>query len=269
MSGRPPSGVRSKARIWFTTAARPRLPVPPKSDIRLAKLQAGRSPIEPVELAALARETRRHRAIVRPEDQTFEQGGRRRPRLAGAAPAVLGKNCVDPVPRGAVDQRLMRTGVDRALMRDLADIGRVVEQLINDALVKRPAAPGAVPGGVQLLHKPRSGADLQEAREGTPDERGLGLVHDELPLPREITDWNVTAHPEAPLAGREEFVSDPFSGKPAFVLRKAQNHVQVQPAERRRRIEALGDAHQRDRVAVEDLDQLGEVRQRSAWPKAR
>ena len=63
-----------------------------------------------------------------------------------------------------------------------------------------------------------------------PDEGGLGLVDDQLTVPHDVAEWSVPAHPKPSLAGSKELVSDPFSGELAFVLRKAQNHVQVQPA---------------------------------------
>jgi hypothetical protein len=46
-----------------------------------------------------------------------------------------------------------------------------------------------------------------------------------------------------------------------FELREGQKHVQRQPADRGGCIEVLGNGDERDAMGVEDLDQLGEVRQ--------
>ena len=99
------------------------------------------------------------------------------------------------VPGVAVDERLVLAWVGGALVLDLADIGPVVEQLVDDALVERLAALGAVPGGVQLLHQLGGRAHLQEALEDVPDERRLGLVDHELAVPHVVAERRVAAHP--------------------------------------------------------------------------
>jgi hypothetical protein len=47
----------------------------------------------------------------------------------------------------------------------------------------------------------------------------------------------------------------------AFVLGKAQDHVQVQSPDRRRRVEVLRNADQRDLAAFKDIDQPDEITQ--------
>ena len=141
----------------------------------MAQLEAGRGPIESIEPAPPPRVAGRHGFVVGTDDQALEQRRRRRARAAGTPVRVLGQNRVHLVPRVAVDDSLVLASVGRALVFDVADIGSVVEQLIDDALVERPAALGTVPGGVQLLHQLCGRADLHETPEDAPNERCLGL----------------------------------------------------------------------------------------------
>ena len=94
-----------------------------------------------------------HGPVIGPEDQAFEQRRGRRSRAAGAPVRVLGEDRTDLVPGVAVDDGLLLAWVGGTLVLDLADVGAVVEQLVQDALVERLAALGAVSCGVQLLHQ--------------------------------------------------------------------------------------------------------------------
>jgi hypothetical protein len=61
---------------------------------------------------------------------------------------------------------------------------------------------------------------------------------------------------EAPILSR-----DPFPGDLALELGKGEQHVEGQPAHGRGGIELLGHRHEGDAICVEQLHQLGEVRQ--------
>jgi hypothetical protein len=63
--------------------------------------------------------------------------------------------------------------------------------------------------------------------------------------------------------GRRNLVPDALGGDLALELGEREQDVQRQPSHGRGRVELLGDRDERDIVLVEELDQLGEVRQRA------
>ena len=82
-----------------------------------------------------------------------------------ARDGVAGKLCLDRIPDVTVDDRLVLAGIALALVGDLADIDRVVQQLVDMAGTERCAAGaaaivgfarlGAEPEAVRfLLHRP-------------------------------------------------------------------------------------------------------------------
>ena len=60
--------------------------------------------------------------------------------------------------------------------------------------------------------------------------------------------------------------SDPLTGDLAFELGEGQEHVQGQSSHAGRRVERLGDRDERHLMRVEQLDQLGKVRERAGQP---
>jgi hypothetical protein len=137
---------------------------------------------------------------------------------------------VDPVPGGALDDRLVLILVGDALVLDLADVGPVVQQLVQNGLVERPAALGAMTGSVQLLHQPGGRTDLQEAREDVPDERGFGLINHQLAVVDAIPERRVAAHPHPALAGSVDLVPDSLGRKFSFELCERKQDVQGKPS---------------------------------------
>jgi hypothetical protein len=103
---------------------------------------------------------------------------------------------------------------------DLADVGPVVEQLVEHALVERLPALGVVPGGIQLLHQLRGRADLQEALEDVPDEARLAHIDHQLALPHVIAERRMASHPKSSLAGGKKLGSNPFGSQLSLKLAK-------------------------------------------------
>ena len=68
------------------------------------------------------------------------------------------------------------------------------------------------------------------------------------------------------LAGGRELVADALADHLALELGEGEQDVERQPPHRGGGVERLGDADEGDAVAVEHLDQLGEVHQRAAEP---
>ena len=81
-----------------------------------------------------------------------------------------------------------------------------------------------------------------------------------------IAERDHAAHPDAlPLRGGD-LVADPLAGDLALELGEGEEHVQGQPPHAGGRVEGLGHRDERDAMGVEQLDQLGEVGQRSGQP---
>ncbi len=76
-----------------------------------------------------------------------------------------------------------------------------------------------------------------------------------------ITQGHDSAHPHAFAFGGRDLVADAFPGDLALELGEGEQDVEGQTAHRSRRIELLGDRHERDTLGIEHFDHLGEVRQ--------
>src|SRR6266446_9689796 len=88
------------------------------------------------------------------------------------------------------------------------------------------------------------------------DDGNLAVLH-------LITEGEGTANPETlPLRG-SNLVPDALGGDLPLELGKGQKHIESQPAHGGRGIELLGNRDKRYAVSIEQLDQFGEVRQRS------
>jgi hypothetical protein len=106
-----------------------------------------------------------------------------------------------------------------------------------------------------------AGTEFDEALEDVPDQLGLTLVGHQPSVLDVVAQRRHAAHPHAlALAGRD-LVADALAGDLALELGEGQQDVQHQAAHRGRRVELLGDRHERHAVALEHFDHLGEVRQ--------
>ena len=143
---------------------------------------------------------------------------------------------------------------------------RLRRMLVEAALVDDAAAVAADVLGPELPSERRRRADLQEPLEDHPDDRGLRLVDDQLPVLDPVAHRHEAAHPHAALAGGGDLVADALADHLALELGEGQQHVQRQPAHAGRGVEGLRDADEGDAVPVEHLDQPGEIHQRAAQP---
>src|SRR5438045_3057126 len=98
------------------------------------------------------------------------------------------------VPKLAIDNRLVLSGINSPLVRDLAHIGDVVDQFVNRALVEELAISVADALGSQFLHQLGSRAELDEALEDRLYQRSLGFVGDELAVLDQITEGRDSSH---------------------------------------------------------------------------
>jgi hypothetical protein len=94
-----------------------------------------------------------------------------------------------------------------------------------------------------------------------PDQLGLAFVGHQPAVLDVVAQRRHAAHPHTlALAGRD-LVADALAGDLALELGEGQQDVQHQPPHRGRRVELLGDRHERHAIAFEHFDHLGEVRQ--------
>ena len=110
--------------------------------------------------------------------------------MAGAAPAVLGKNGLYLVPGGAVDERFLLARIGDASVLDLADISAVVEQLVEHTLSKGLPRlvrwPAAFSSCTSIVADPTC-----RNPEDVADEGSLGLVDDQLAVAHAVTECSV------------------------------------------------------------------------------
>jgi hypothetical protein len=171
-----------------------------------------------VEPAILPGVGRRQRPAVHPKDQPLQQRRRLRPVLVGAHSRADLQHGMRPVPQLPRHDALVLAGIDLPLVRGLADIGPVVQQLVDVALVQRPArlAGGALrpEAGHRLDARSRLGEDLEHAAH----PRGLILVHHQLPGHDVVAERHLAPHPHAAGAGGGEFVADSLANDLALEL---------------------------------------------------
>ena len=140
--------------------------------------------------------------------------------------------------------------------------------LVHGLPPRAPSAHGAplrhLARGVQLACDGERRAGLGEAVEDPAHERRLALDHHQPAVLDLVAERRPAAHPHALLARGRELVADALADDLALELGEAEQDVERQPAHRGRGVELLGDADEGHVVALEHVDQLGEVRQRAA-----
>jgi hypothetical protein len=136
-----------------------------------------------VEPVALPRVRRRHSGAGRAENQTLQQRRRLRAGPSRTGAGVLGEDCVDLVPQVLIDDRRVLARMSGALVHREPEVGLVVEQLVEVALVDELAALGADSLGPQLARQHRRRADLDEPLEYAAHDGGVGVDHDQFAIP--------------------------------------------------------------------------------------
>ena len=238
---------------------------PDRARIRPA-LQHVLADIVAVEPVALPGVRRRHGGAGRPEDQPPQERRRLRPGARRSGADVLREDRVHLVPQVLRDDRLVLARMRGALVHRHAEVGPVVQQFVEVALVDQLAALGAHAFLPKVPRQHRCRADLQEALEDRPDDSRLGSVYHQLPVLHDVAEGHVAAHEHALLPRRPDLVADALGGDLALELREAEQDVESEPAHRGRGVEPLGDRDEGDTGAVEHLHQLGEVHQRARQP---
>jgi hypothetical protein len=115
----------------------------------------------------------------------------------------------------------------------------------------------------QVGHEQAEGAEPQIAAEDGPDPVSLSVVDGYLAVSCVVAERRHATDPETLAFGSGDLVADALGGDLALELGKRQQHVQRQSPHGRGGVELLGDRHEGHTVLVEQLDELGEVRQRA------
>ncbi|NKA76334.1 hypothetical protein GO285_05304 [Ralstonia solanacearum] len=220
---------------------------------------------------------RRHGPAVCRANQSLEQRRTFSTDLAAAhAGGLAGQRRLHGIPLLLRHDRLVLAGVADPLVPDLAQVDRIVQDLVQRALVHQLAH--AVVAGLrdprlghhafvtQPLHEQCRGRGARKLGEQAAHHRRLHLVDHQLTVEHVIAQWRHAAHPHALALARRDLVADALARHLALELREGQQHVQHQPPHRRGRIELLGDRHEGHVLAFEHLDHLREVRQAAGQP---
>ena len=216
---------------------------------------------------------RRHPAALGIEDEPGEQ---RRCVSIGAAFAIrtIGdQDALDLVEQRLIDDRIMLPGMRDTLVHNLAAIEPVRQHGIERTTTKRLAAIGgavvALPAladdarTIQFLLQQADRLQRCVSLEDQLDGLRLGRVHDQLAILDIVAERWQAAHPHALLLRCRDLVADALAGHLSLELREGEQHVQRQSAHARCGVEGLGDRDERHRALIEDLDDLGEVGERS------
>ena len=116
---------------------------------------------------------------------------------------------------------------------------------------------------LEVPHQRIDAAEFEVTPEDQPDPFGLVLDDGDLAVLHLVAKGQGTADPKSLALGGGDLVADALGGDLPLELGKGQQHVERQPAHRCRGVELLGDRDKRDAMGIEQLDQLGEVGQRS------
>ena len=132
--------------------------------------------------------------------------------------AFSARVCLDLVPKGSVNDRIVPARIGFPLVRDQSGVGRVGEHHIEIAPRERLAArhpallrmadlgndPARIAGPLQQP----DGTLLQIKFEDRPNGLGFALVHGELAVPNIVAKRRRTPRPHALLPGGRDLVPD-------------------------------------------------------------
>ena len=186
---------------------------------------------------------------------------------------IAGELDLHGFPGLGIDDRLVLAFVHRTFVGDLPNVERVREQLVEGAAAQwaaaaHLAAAGRPPLGreaapVRLLLHPADRAVREVKPEEAPHGLGLSLVDHQAALAGLVAQRHEAAHPHAFGLGGGDLVADALAGDLALELGEGEQHVERQAAHRGCGVELLGHRDEGDAVAIEDLDDLGEVGERA------
>ena len=178
---------------------------------------------------------------------------------------------VGGIPEFWRNDRLVLPRITLALVHHLAKVDAVAQHgeqvLLVDRATRAMQAPLRDPGlrGLafdgKLTDKLRRRTMLGISAEDAAHQLGFGGIDDQLSLDDVVAEWWHTAHPHAFSLARGNLVADTLAGDLALELREGQQDVECEPPHGGGGIELLCDRDERHPVAIEHVDQFGEIRQ--------
>ena len=178
---------------------------------------------------------------------------------------------VGGIPEFWRNDRLVLPRITLALVHHLAKVDAVAQH--GEQVLLIDWATGAMqttlcdPGlrGLALdgkfADKLRRRTMLGIAAEDAAHQLGLGGIDDQFALDDVVPEWWHTTHPHAFGLARGNLVADTLARDFALELRERQQDVECEPPHGGGGIELLGDGNERHPVAIEHVDQFGEIRQ--------
>src|SRR5215204_163764 len=192
---------------------------------------------------------------------------------ARAAVSVRRELGLYAVPGRLLHDRGMLAIVGLPLVREPPDVDRVGQDLVEVAPAERLAAAAPTrsidalwdmqAGGIEPTLEGADGAELEIAGKQAPDQARMVLDDVQRPVLDPVAERHYATHPDALLLRCSNLVSDALARDLALELSEGQQHVEGEPPHADRGVEGLGHRDERDAVLIEELDQLGEVGERS------
>src|ERR1700730_4914136 len=219
---------------------------------------------------------RRHAVAVAIKQHAGEETGLARSSAALAPGSIAGELLLNCIPQRLIDDRRVLATMELALVNDLAEIGAVLQHLVERAARKRLPAhepPGSArprlafdPARFELRLQQSDRAEFGIAAENQPNGIGLAVDHDELVVLHSIPERRHATHPHPLLLRGGDLVADALADDLALELREGQQDVQGQAPHRGRRIELLRHRYEGRSPRIEDLDDLGKIGERAGQP---
>src|SRR6202040_474519 len=184
---------------------------------------------------------RRHAVAVAIKHHAGEEAGLARSSAALAPGSIAGELLLNGIPQWLIDDRRVLATMELALVNDLAEIGAVLQRLVERAARERLAADDAArkarpwltfdPAGLELRLQQSDRAEFGIAAENQPNGIGLAVDHDELVVLRSIPERRYAAPPH-PLPFRGgDLIADALLNDLALELRERQQNVEGQAVE--------------------------------------
>ena len=121
-----------------------------------------------------------------------------------------------------------------------------------------------MPLSIEVVGQRSNRAKVQIAFKDRANRLGLRRHHHDLLVHRRIAERDRPPDPNSLALGGRDLVAHPLPDQLALELGKGQQHIEREPPHAGAGVERLGDGYERDAVRLEQLDQLGKIRQRAS-----
>src|SRR5262249_52165075 len=161
--------------------------------------------------------------------------------------SLLGQSPLHGRKQLAVDQWWLRARADLTFIENLADVEAIAQEVEQGALREGHAAARAAVRQLadlcshialaKLEHQPVDTAEREIPTKDRADPLSLLFDDGELAILEFVSQRHHSADPEPLALGSRYFVANALGGDFPLELRKREQHVESEPAHRRRRVE--------------------------------